>query len=373
MILSFVESDRQEVLIEHCHDMAAEEQVKGLFLLACDGNDYDPSWLSPKLQDIDLPLFGGTFPGIIHGRARHEKGAMILGLSEAPAVCSIPGLSLQEQDFETAIGQFFPNAGDTQTLIVLVDGLARRISGLIEGLFNHFGLEFNYIGGGAGSLSMVQKPCLFTNAGVVQDHAVLALLAAESGVGVRHGWEPLAGPFQVTESRHNVVVSIDFQPAFEIYRRSVEPHLGREVTAENFFEMAKNHPLGLAKLGAEKLVRDPAALTPDGGIQCVGEVPEGSYFHILTGSTASLVDAARRAMETACAEYPGTPDDKPTFFFDCISRVLYLGDHFQQEIDAVQRPGAPLVGALTIGEIGCSGRDYLEFYNKTSVAGILDV
>jgi hypothetical protein len=48
-----------------------------------------------------------------------------------------------------------------------------------------------------------------------------------------------------------------------------------------------------------------------------------------------------------------------------------LEDRFGEEIEAVYRESTPLVGALTIGEIANSGRDYLEFYNKTSVVAVL--
>ncbi len=46
--------------------------------------------------------------------------------------------------------------------------------------------------------------------------------------------------------------------------------------------------------------------------------------------------------------------------------------YFDDEIDAVFEEGTPLIGALTIGEIANSGTDYLEFYNKTSVVGMLE-
>ena len=61
------------------------------------------------------------------------------------------------------------------------------------------------------------------------------------------------------------------------------------------------------------------------------------------------------------------------FFIDCISRVLFLKDRFPEEIHAVRHKGLPLFGACTIGEIANSGKDYLEFYNKTAVVAITGI
>jgi len=102
---------------------------------------------------------------------------------------------------------------------------------------------------------------------------------------------------------------------------------------------------------------------------CVGEVPEGSFVDIMTGDETSLVDAAARARGLS-SEALGD-DAELSIFIDCISRVLFLGEQFEQEIDAVKDGSRPLVGACTIGEIANSGSDYLEFYNKTSVVANL--
>jgi len=67
---------------------------------------------------------------------------------------------------------------------------------------------------------------------------------------------------------------------------------------------------------------------------------------------------------------PATPY-AGTLVFDCISRALFLQDHFAQELAAVAQGQSPLFGALTIGEIANSGRSYLEFFNKTTVVARL--
>jgi hypothetical protein len=85
-----------------------------------------------------------------------------------------------------------------------------------------------------------------------------------------------------------------------------------------------------------------------------------------------LVNAAGEALQLAKEAFQGTSTDQTTLFMDCISRVLFLEEEFHQELHAVYKEGSPLLGALTLGEIANSGREYLEFYNKTAVVAVLE-
>jgi hypothetical protein len=152
----------------------------------------------------------------------------------------------------------------------------------------------------------------------------------------------------------------------------VEHAAGRRFTDENFFELAKCYPFGINRLGGEKIVRDPIKLREDGALVCVGEVPAESFVDILTGDVPSLTNAARKALALSEDAYRGPADQKIVLFMDCISRVLFLGEEFEQEIEAVYQENVPLIGALTLGEIANSRRDYLAFYNKTAVVGCLE-
>ena len=60
--------------------------------------------------------------------------------------------------------------------------------------------------------------------------------------------------------------------------------------------------------------------------------------------------------------------------FDCISRAIYLGDDFADELKEIKRnikPNKNLFGALTLGEIANNGNEYIIFYNKSCVIGLL--
>lgn len=361
-----------ELFEKNLKSLAAHKDVQGILILACDKNGFKPENVDKILKEITVPVFGGIFPGLISGKEKLDKGTILVGLSTKPDVHIIPRLSNNSIDYEDNIEASIPEIGETKTMFIFVDGLAKRISDLIAAIFNLFGLGFNYIGGGAGSLSFEQKPCLFTNEGMIDDSAILVPLNIETGVGVAHGWNDISGPYKVTEAHNNVIKSLDWKPAFQVYKDVVENHSGQKFTKDNFFDIAKKYPFGISKFEAEKVVRDPFKESNDGSITCVGEVPNGVFLHILNGNPKTLIEAATRAYSLSKKDFKGDPEKKSILFIDCISRVLFLEDEFSEEINAVYQEKIPLIGALTIGEIANNKKDYLEFYNKTSVVCLLE-
>ena len=70
---------------------------------------------------------------------RLERGVVAVGLPEAVKLTVIEGLSDPETDFVDAIERAFPDIGEGGTMFVLVDGFSRRISALIDALFEPSG------------------------------------------------------------------------------------------------------------------------------------------------------------------------------------------------------------------------------------------
>jgi hypothetical protein len=253
-----------------------------------------------------------------------------------------------------------------KTMFVFIDGLAKNIGICVNVLFDNYGLDVNYIGGGSGSLSFEQKPSLFTNQGLLKDAFVYGYSKCHSSIGVCHGWKSICGPYQVTKSSGTIIQEIDYKPAFEVYKHALKEYASVDITRENFFDIAKSYPFGLNTITDEKIVRDPIVLNGT-EIVCVGCVEEGSYVDILYGNNDDLIKAAKHAAEISYKNIDFK--DNFTLFIDCISRVLVLEEQFKNEIEVVYKEDTPLVGALTFGEIANNGRDYLSFYNKTSVVG----
>ncbi len=354
------------------NDATANENTRGIFILSCDKNDYAPEVIKKIVQDVKTPVFGGIFPEIIYGKEKLDTGVVIVSLSKKPTVAVIERLSHPDADFERQIEEQLSDATDFKTIFVFVDGMSNQISLLINEVFNKFGPNYNYMGGGAGSLSYKQKPCLFTNQGLVKDSAVIALMNIQSGIGVSHGWKTIAGPYKVTKATKNIIMELNWKPAFELYRDIIRIHSGKTITRDNFFEISKLYPLGLKKASADKIVREPLMLDENGSLVCIGDVPRDSFIDILNGNSDSLISGAQMALALSRDAFDTDKRCDLTFFIDSISQALFLADKFSLELDTVYNDDNPFIGALTIGEIANNGKNYLEFHNKTTIVGVLE-
>jgi hypothetical protein len=270
---------------------------------------------------------------------------------------------------ESELESISPPEGTQATLITLVDGLMKNIPEMLTSIHNRFGEYGSFFGGGAGSLSLQQAPCLFCNKGFYQDAAIVCLVDQSSKAGVRHGWEKLHGPLVATKTDRNTIYELNWQNAFEVYHQIVSEDVGHSFDADHFFDTSKGYPFGIYREGAEDIVRDPIAVTPEGGLVCVGAVPENAVLHILKGQNKNLIASARQA-GLDCKE--GNSQAKDILVADCISRVIFLEEHFPEELKSVREgleldEDTPLEGMLSLGEISSFEDGTLTFYNKTIV------
>ncbi|MEM6764925.1 MAG: FIST C-terminal domain-containing protein [Bacteroidota bacterium] len=346
-----------------------QQKLTALILLGEEA-EIEVEGLISGLNAEGVSFLGGIFPGVIYQTAKYTDACVIKFLNTVDTPTVIPDISKHEGDWLA-----LPEGTTSRpTVLMLVDGLSPNIGQFLAYMHNRWGNAVHYLGGGAGSLSLQPLPCILTKEGALQNAAVLALLDKQVKLGVKHGWRRIMGPFVATDTENTVIKELNWQNAFEVYKQVVETNGGGTITRENFFDIAKGYPFGLTKEGEEDVVRDPITVNEHGHLICVGEVPKNSVLNILKGDKESLVSSAAEAARTCMSEGVGQQD---ILMIDCISRVLFLGDDFKKELEAVQEEiqlkgkDSVFSGALTLGEISSYGENRLEFFNKTIVMGMM--
>lgn len=354
-------------------EKALKDGASGLIIMACEQNNFTPVDLAPLVNSVNVPLIGGTFPMVMRDGKTYEKGSVVLSVSGKVQATALPDLNSPGADLETQLKTLSDNSPWARTMVVFVDFFVLRKTDLINTLFEVFGMEISYVGGGAGSLTLKRSPCLISNAGMFADGGVVMMLDVPCGVGVGHGWQNIGVPMQATETHGNTVKTINFLPAFGVYAEAVEKHTGIPFPRESgkFFEASRAHPFGIARINMDMIVRDPLWVEPDGSMVFAGEIPQDSYISILEGNSDTLVAAAADVGRKAMAALP--PGGKTGVFLlmDCISRTLFMGERFKEELAGLTPPGSTSAGACTMGEIANSGSEFLEFYNKTTVVAVM--
>lgn len=352
-----------------------DDQINGIMIFTCYANKIPDIELNTMLKSLSTQVFGGIFPSVIFDGEKKDIGSIVIAFNSEVSTQIVHNMSGAIDTLQIELESFYLMMGEGKTFLINLDGLSEGVEVFKEELFYTLGLSKNYIGGGAGSLTGARRPCVISNEGLLMDAAVIALVDIYSGVGVAHGWENVSDPVKITESNRNTIISLDWEPALTLYKKKVEALADVKFTSDNFFEIAKGYPFGISKMDNEMVVRDPFEIVEDTSIACVGAVPQNDFLYILTGDSESIINGAKSAKSLArkafIKEHGQEPSEKSvTLLIDCISRSLFLGDDFSKELEVIGKER--LIGALSLGEFANTGKSYLEFYNKTSVIGILE-
>ncbi len=255
--------------------------------------------------------------------------------------------------------------------LVMADGLTGALTEVVQSLSDELGPLCPLVGGGAGDNLQFLKTVQFINADVRSDALAAVLLDAETplGVGVGHGWKPVGSPLVVTRAEGNIVYDIDGRPAFDVYK-TIWAEEAPTLDAASFPAFAMGHPVGMPLGMGEYLVRDPLRVQADGSIVFVAAVPENAVVHMMHGDFDDLYAAAREAAQQAVAMLEGRPP-AAVIVFNCISRLLILGEAAKVEIEHIRDVvglDVPLIGMFSFGEIAPpAGSGLAVLHNKTVV------
>jgi len=255
-------------------------------------------------------------------------------------------------------------------LLLLTDGLAGDQQEVVRGVYSVVGAEVPLVGGCAGDDLKMESTLQFHDDQVMSNAVVAAALGSDAplGIGVRHGWRRVGSPMLVSASDGNRVLTLDDEPALDVYLRGLCAPAEAASDPAAFTRFALTHPLGLQRRSGEEVRFVAGADFQDRSLTCVAHVPQGGLTWFMEGDSESVMAATDGACAEAVDQLAGAT---PLGFlaFDCIARRGVLGDMgIKQEVARISghAAGAPVAGFYTYGEIART-RGTGGFHNQTLV------
>jgi len=348
----------------------SKDNAKGIILFVGEETPFDYKQLQPILKTMDIEVWGGIFPEVIYNGLLYKQGVVGCAFKSPVSIEVIKDLGKFKGDLSE---DFVPK--NTRTLLIFNDGLASNTPLLIETLYEKNFKETAFIGGGAGSLINIDQPSLFTEDDFFAGGAIIAAVEDFISVGINHGWQPISEPAIASSVDKNILGSINWEPAFEYYKRIVEQDAGIKLTAGSFLDVAKSYPLGILKYDTEIILRVPLSVGEENSIVLGSEMPENSVLVVTKGYPDKLITAAGTATEQAKIAFESKMKIPPgkALIIDCLTRALFLEDRFDEELKIIANragSGVFLFGILSLGEIASTGDKYIELYNKTVVVAM---
>lgn len=259
-----------------------------------------------------------------------------------------------------------------RALMLLTDGLTRDQEAILRGVYGVVGAGVPLFGGAAGDGWRMQQTYQFHGDRVLTDAVVAASIASEApiSVSVRHGWRKSGEPMVVTRSLDGRILTLDDEPAMDVYLRRLDAPAETFQDAAAFSRFALSRPVGVSRRSGEEVRNLSTEVDIEGrSIGGGGHIPTGGLAWLMSGDEDSILTAATEACEEAIAGLGGSAM-LGMLTLSCAALRAVLGDEgIAREGDRLAKmaDGAPFAGFYTYGEIART-RGIDGFHNQTLVA-----
>ena len=178
---------------------------KAALVSIAENTEIDIDKLIFELNTSGIKFMGGIFPKVIHGQSISDTGIVVNTLVDVVIISHISQISKRK----LIIPSIDFNENHQYSLITYVDGLTSNISSYLSELYEKYGMQTSYFGGGAGRSISSTKAMCFTNDGIFQDSAVMCVMRMKMSIGVKHGWEKFKGSIYCYKSTVNTIQEIN--------------------------------------------------------------------------------------------------------------------------------------------------------------------
>lgn len=323
-----------------------------------------------------IPLRGGIFPALVTDNGFATQGMWLVAFAHMPPSFLVSGLEqFGTQKVVSATRQALAacEAGTPPHLFMVFDGMYPNIGSLLDEVHAELDASVVYSGVNAGSETFQPMPCLFDNNQIIGMGVLGLMLPAGSEPVLKHGYPVSKRLMSATSSVGNCIERIDDRPAFEVYQAVVEAEYGVKLTHDNFYDLAVHFPFGLIT-AIDVLVRIPVALTTEGSLFCVGEVPPNTMLRLLHAPALEDSQCVEDIATELAKKRTADQTAPPLLTFYCAGRRMHFGPQATLEVTHLKTAtGSPCIfGALSLGEIdSMEDLDIPRFHNAAIVCQTL--
>jgi hypothetical protein len=313
-------------------------------------------------------IAGAVVPHLIQNRELISEGIALLKLQDEHSFVHL--CNMQEKNLETLSSTLLENGASS--IFLFVDGLSSQFDPFIANLNEIIESDStSVIGSGVGVKGLSHEAVIFDQNGIYKDYALLVGNDLKLNANVHHGWHSIYGPLVVTKSQDNIIYELNGEKAFDVYQRTLKEVENVEISSENFFEIAKGYPLGIMTFSDnEFIVRDPITVNEDNSITIVSSVNEYDSLFLMKGEKETLINSSNELSKQVFSK----SSSQTALLFDCISRVLFLEEAFQDELNALYPKddnNYELFGLTCVGEITNVQFNSIKVLNKTTLLGTI--
>ncbi|HDR04274.1 MAG TPA: hypothetical protein ENN84_03375 [Candidatus Marinimicrobia bacterium] len=353
----FIEILTDTALSEIKTFIKSQPESYSLLILAAGLSDEELTLLDNFCPRSPLPIWGAIFPEIFIDNERKKHGTIIILL---PYQVKCTYYSISEYNSSNKLQEECLLEKESQgTLFLFYDNVFQTFDGWFEMIYNYYGAENYYFGGGTGFL---ERPSLITSGGLKKDGILMAMLPVQGVIEKRHGWESCRGPFQVTQMQHNNLIELDWRPLSDVLEEDIPEEDSARLSSFSVSELShqQSYVFGISKIGGEKLIRTGDYDSETGQINLKYPLPAGNFVYLMQENLHSMEAAAPLALLKAKDEM-GEKQVRLSLFFDCALRLKKLPaksleKHFFNK---------QTIGVISQGQIACSGSDYPELLEST--------
>ena len=358
-------------------DWQAECPQLGVMALVPEGLvDAIPA-LQEQAKQWHVPLVGAVFPALVVNQGLIGNAIWLGRFDHMPPHFLVTDLSPSAplaagQVDQTARPQLAAARQNGGTVFCVFDGMLPHINSLMVALCNLHKDALQWTGVNAGSETFQPIDCLFDGQQMYRNAMLGLVLPPQTRSAVAHGYPVSKALMRATSTEGNRIDTIDGRPALAVYQEVIHNEYGVELTPENFYQYGVHYPFGLVT-SLDVLVRIPVALTPEGAIYCVGEVPPSSVMRLLRAPDLSDSHCIHQITQALGQDEPTPAQANATLAtFYCAGRRMHFGDGASAELERLQtETGAlELAGALTLGEVDTAriqGLLFPRFHNAAIV------